>query len=115
MKWHRATEGESEEQLLGTRLSLTVSTCLLGLILFGTSYCTKHLFDAFTIMNQHSLMCYDKVIWKTLLARMSWIIFFFFFSLIFLLTSRQVKKTQQWPERTLAEEFLNLAEVHETL
>lgn len=40
---------------------------------------------------------------------------FFFFSLIFLLTPRQVKRTQQWPETMLAEELLNLSQAHRRL
>lgn len=59
---HWAAEGGSKEQLLGTRLLLTVSTCSLGLFIFGTGRCTKHLLDAFTIINQRSLMFYDKII-----------------------------------------------------
>lgn len=59
---HQAAEGGSKVQLIGTRLLLTFATCSLGLFIFGISHCTKHLFDAFTIINQHSLMCYDKMI-----------------------------------------------------
>lgn len=94
---------------LGTRLSLTVSTFSLKLFLFGTRHCTKHLFDAFTIINQHSLMCYDKKIWKALFARMSRI----FFSLLFLLKSRQVTRMRQWPGSTLDGELLNSSQAHE--
>lgn len=58
---HEAAEGGSKEQLLGTQLVFTVSTCSLGLFTFGTSHGAKHLFDAFIIINQHSLMRYDKM------------------------------------------------------
>lgn len=53
-------EGAGTSCLERDRLLLTVSTCSLRLFTFG-SHGTKHLFDAFTIINQHSLMCYDSM------------------------------------------------------